>query len=887
MGVMLFDSNPGCRNPLIAVLFFFSLFVSVHAMNPDTVFAAQSGGTDGNPDSNNIFEYLKLTPDDKSPVIEHGLLDVSGFTIAAGEYEAVLISEPVRLPDISFEPFVAVAASWQADRDITGFSDIDFRFSRDGTSWSEWVHAGQDPHATVEENLHHGNLVFSDRETRYLQFRLEIKRTPDGQSPRISRVRLHYINPGASDEALLQVLDEKSYHNRQLRRQTRPAKEERHLKELRGEIQDRQTFPLPDYVDRATWGASIGLTNRAGRTPTTVTHLVVHHSASNTTSSDFAAVVRGYYNFHVTGRGWVDIGYNWLVDGNGVVYQGRAFAMDGRKDVIGAHAGGFNTNSMGVCVIGNYMTIQPTDPARGALHEVLAWKADERGIDPQGKARHPATGRTLPTVQGHRDVTATSCPGNALYAQLSDIKLQVAVLIDSWFDKEDLVVEQSWERSFDAENAFEWMGSGSNETELSMDYHDGRLWVASSSEGSHIRILDADTGEETGLIDVAETASAWMPEGETFTIATVRVSDDGYLVVTNRTVDAGSDPFHVMVLKPDGSDVSGYLLFEEQGFGLGRQLSVKGSYSAGELSVYAPVSNQGKVLRWQGLAVQHADKHAAGQVRGKPMREVPLNADDSPVILELQGMSGWGGQADVALKISDKHPGFFAGSIQSDLIREFDAEGKQVGHVSFAEGSTRTSALRHASYAGREYLFAWHPNERKVRWQSLFGEPGDVDTDRTAVRLFLSEPLGSTSNRTTIRIGDLALRDYRNGSFDLFVLAPNNGIWSWYLQGPEYTGVVSARDELADLPESHELEQNYPNPFNPVTHITYTLPEASDVRLEIYNLLGQQVAVLVSSHQEAGRHTVHFDAGGLASGIYVYRLTAGNTIISRKMTLIK
>mgnify|MGYP000206042190 CR=1 FL=1 len=90
-----------------------------------------------------------------------------------------------------------------------------------------------------------------------------------------------------------------------------------------------------------------------------------------------------------------------------------------------------------------------------------------------------------------------------------------------------------------------------------------------------------------------------------------------------------------------------------------------------------------------------------------------------------------------------------------------------------------------------------------------------------------------------------------------------------------------------ELPQVVELAQNYPNPFNPTTNITFGLPETGNVRLEVYNVMGQRVATLVNDQKPAGYHTVTFDASRLASGTYLYRLHSGNTVITKKLMLIK
>jgi hypothetical protein len=196
------------------------------------------------------------------------------------------------------------------------------------------------------------------------------------------------------------------------------------------------TITKPAVVSRTSWGCPDG--QGSGWTPqyTTVTHLIVHHSATANTSSDWAETVRGIWNFHTNDRGWGDVGYNYLIDPNGVVYEGRA----GGDNVIGAHFSCQNGGTMGVCMLGTFASVSPTAAALSSLKRLLAWKAEQRGIDPLGSAYHAGTRLTLPRVSGHRHgnpavpdyaCTTTSCPGDNLYGQLQAIRTDVANLISS------------------------------------------------------------------------------------------------------------------------------------------------------------------------------------------------------------------------------------------------------------------------------------------------------------------------------------------------------------------------------------------------------------------------------------------------------------------------
>jgi peroxiredoxin len=147
------------------------------------------------------------------------------------------------------------------------------------------------------------------------------------------------------------------------------------------------------------------------------------------------------------------------------------------------------------------------------------------------------------------------------------------------------------------------------------------------------------------------------------------------------------------------------------------------------------------------------------------------------------------------------------------------------------------------------------------------------------------------------------LVNYYGGSsfYDRSVVVGADGILRYKGNGyvdTDYEDVIeSITEELAKISTSSEsdrtipssviLNQNYPNPFNPSTVISYHLPEANNVRLEVFDMIGHKVATLVNERQSSGEKTAVFDASSLSSGVYLYRLQVGSEIVSRKMMLIK
>ena len=114
----------------------------------------------------------------------------------------------------------------------------------------------------------------------------------------------------------------------------------------------------------------------------------------------------------------------------------------------------------------------------------------------------------------------------------------------------------------------------------------------------------------------------------------------------------------------------------------------------------------------------------------------------------------------------------------------------------------------------------------------------------------------------------------------------NHSIYTGFWYGSNtYLSIPDMLDEF--IPQKFQLFQNYPNPFNPVTHIRYGFPKTSDVRIEIFNILGQRVSTLINARKTAGYHSVDFDGSQLSSGVYIYRIQAGDFIETKKMVLMK
>ncbi|MFJ9829766.1 N-acetylmuramoyl-L-alanine amidase [Streptomyces sp. NPDC101160] len=185
--------------------------------------------------------------------------------------------------------------------------------------------------------------------------------------------------------------------------------------------------PRPKIITRKGWGADEGMRERGFVYTKTIKAAFVHHSATgnNYSCRQAPAVLRSIYRYHVKSLGWRDFGYNFAVDKCGNIYEGRAGGVG--KAVMGAHTLGFNTNSMGIAVLGTYGSTTPPAAAVSAIARLTAWKLGLYGVNPNGTTYLTSGGGNLykkgkkvkfHVIAGHRDGFATECPGVRLYNKL-------------------------------------------------------------------------------------------------------------------------------------------------------------------------------------------------------------------------------------------------------------------------------------------------------------------------------------------------------------------------------------------------------------------------------------------------------------------------------------
>lgn len=193
--------------------------------------------------------------------------------------------------------------------------------------------------------------------------------------------------------------------------------------------------PRPEIYSRAQWGADESLRDPGSLRYFEVHAGFVHHTvnANDYTRDEVPGIIRSIYAYHTKSRGWSDIGYNYLVDRFGRIWEGRFGGID--RPVVGAHTLSYNDYAFAMSAIGNFDVKQPSNAMVQAYGALFAWKLSLHGVDAASKGQ-PVGSRSFPAINGHRDAAATACPGRHLYARIGDIRRLAGDAQRGWAGRE-------------------------------------------------------------------------------------------------------------------------------------------------------------------------------------------------------------------------------------------------------------------------------------------------------------------------------------------------------------------------------------------------------------------------------------------------------------------
>jgi hypothetical protein len=244
--------------------------------------------------------------------------------------------------------------------------------------------------------------------------------------------------------------------------------------------------------------------------------IVVHHTDSDirdlngdlrTDGQDYKAMMRAIYRFHTFTRGWGDIGYNYVIDPLGNVYEGRY----GGDRVVGAHAQCFNNGSLGIAIIGDYQAKKVPEPALNSLINLIALKSRQFGIEPQ--ATSSFRGKDLFNVLGHRDVRPTSCPGDVLYSLLPKIRDRAGFAIRSGTFSESSVPVQSMDYNAEPQSAVDTLSLLPNERKIvTLRFKNIGTKTWDSNTWLHVALNDRESARVVSLIPDKSFVAADMKE---------------------------------------------------------------------------------------------------------------------------------------------------------------------------------------------------------------------------------------------------------------------------------------------------------------------------------------------------------------------------------------
>lgn len=352
-----------------------------------------------------------------------------GASVAFGatyQPDSVFISPEKEAP----MPFTGLAVTWEEEEPAGTSAELLVRFYSDN-EWSDWNELEHDIDGSPDQ--HNPEAFISTNLATKYQYKVILESQDPEVTPAIRNPEFTYIKAHEDTlEASIMPVESSFLASTS----TKPALRvisrsewgaDEGLRVYTGDRPEPELVKLDDdfyekYADELRLSSTVA-TNSDGQKltwplqyPEKVSKIIIHHTATSNNLDNPRQALRDIYYWHTISRGWGDIGYNYIIDQQGNIYEGR-YGGDG---VVGAHAGPANVGSIGIAVLGNYEENEVPEPVISSLTALIKAKATKYGIDTMGTSMF--RGENSPNVMGHRDVMSTSCPGGNLYDLLPTIK---------------------------------------------------------------------------------------------------------------------------------------------------------------------------------------------------------------------------------------------------------------------------------------------------------------------------------------------------------------------------------------------------------------------------------------------------------------------------------
>lgn len=305
----------------------------------------------------------------------------------------------------------AAVISWSQQSNSNNHTGLEMRVY-DGNKWSKWMQTVSDQDDRKDGTKPKNSSIILSKNINKVQYRLSL----DSSSPEIdlSSVKIETIDssrgPSLTKKTTWQKISETLGFGAKIAK-SRP---------VGPPINSRLVWGSPEPYDSPGWTPEYEPLNR----------VVVHHTAA-TPSADSSAAVRAIWYYHTYTNGWGDIGYNYLVDQAGNIFQGRYadgnYAEANNVDVVGGHVYGNNRGTTGISALGDFTNASPTTSLVHSIGEVAAYKMGPYGLNPAGGETYGGN------LLGHRDLLSTACPGRNLYAQLPTIRSVASALFPRYY----------------------------------------------------------------------------------------------------------------------------------------------------------------------------------------------------------------------------------------------------------------------------------------------------------------------------------------------------------------------------------------------------------------------------------------------------------------------